>query len=168
MPHLLGIDLGTSSLKAVVVDTQAKVVGLGQSEYPIDTPEPGAAEQDPTRWWQAAVAATRQALAQAAVAEVAAIGLSGQMHGAVLLGRDGQPVRPAIIWADQRSASVLHRIEEQIGRTELGQICGTAPAAGFQVATLVWLQEHSPESLERTQTVFLPKDYVRYRLTGTV
>lgn len=168
MPHLLGLDLGTSGLKAVIVNTQAKVVGLGQSEYPIDTPEPGAAEQDPARWWQAAVKAAREALAQAGVADVAAVGFSGQMHGTVLLGRDGQPVRPAIIWADQRSASVLHRVEERIGRAELGQICGTAPAAGFQVATLVWLQEHSPESLERTQTVFLPKDYVRYRLTGTV
>src|SRR5689334_14949051 len=163
MPYMLGLDLGTSSLKAVVVSTQGKVVGLGQAEYPIDTPEPGAAEQDPAAWWQAAVLATRQALAQANAADVAAISFSGQMHGAVLLGRDGQPVRPAIIWADQRSASVLDRVEERIGRAELGRVCGTAPAAGFQVATLVWLQEHAPASLERTQWVILPKDYLRYR-----
>src|SRR2546421_388718 len=116
MPHLLGLDLGTSSLKAVVLTAHGKVAGLGSSEYPIDTPEPGAAEQEPARWWRAAVEATGQALVQAKVTDVAAVGLSGQMHGAVLLGRDGQPVRPAIIWADQRSAPVLSRIEDRIGR----------------------------------------------------
>jgi xylulokinase len=168
MPHLLGLDLGTSSLKAVVLNTQGKVAGLGHAEYPIDTPQPGAAEQNPESWWQAAIDATRQALAQAGGADVAAVGFSGQMHGAVLLDRSGRPVRPAIIWADQRSASVLDRIEQQIGEAELGRTCGTAPAAGFQIATLVWLQEHEPESLARARTVVLPKDYVRYRLTGTI
>ncbi|MBV9492466.1 MAG: xylulokinase [Verrucomicrobia bacterium] len=168
MSHLLGLDLGTSSLKAVVASDKGKIVGLGQGEYPIDTPEPGAAEQDPALWWKAAVVATRQALVQANFPEVSAIGLSGQMHGAVLLGHDDEPGRPAIIWADQRSASVLDRVEERIGRAELGRVCGTAPAAGFQVATLVWLQEQAPESLERTKTVVLPKDYLRYRLTGSV
>ncbi len=168
MPHLLGLDLGTSSLKAVVTDEAGRVVGLGNAEYPIQTPAPGAAEQDPNDWWRAAVEATRQALTQAGPVPVVAVGFSGQMHGAVLLKGDGRPVRPAIIWADQRGASVLADVEGRVGRDRLAQVCGTAPAAGFQVSTLVWLAAHEPAALRDAATVVLPKDYVRHRLTGVL
>ncbi|HEY0792757.1 MAG TPA: xylulokinase [Chthoniobacterales bacterium] len=168
MSYLLGIDLGTSSVKVVVVTTAGKVVGLGNAEYPIQTPAPGAAEQDPDTWWDATVSAVRTALAAARPEEIIGIGFSGQMHGTVLLDGGHKPLRPAIIWADQRSAEVLDAIEQKVGHAALTTTCGTAPAAGFQVATLVWLQRHEPAVLARTDVVILPKDYVRLRMTGEI
>jgi xylulokinase len=168
MSYLLGVDLGTSSVKAVVVTTAGKVVGLGNAEYPIQTPSPGAAEQDPDAWWKATALAVRTAVAAAKPDGIIGIGFSGQMHGTVLLDRERKPLRPAIIWADQRSAEVLDLIEQKVGHAALTTTCGTAPAAGFQVATLVWLQQHEPTVLARTDVVVLPKDYVRWRMTGEI
>ncbi len=166
MKALLGIDLGTSSVKVVVSSMKGAVEGLGNAEYPILTPQPGYAEQDATDWWNATVTAVRQALQQAPDAEILAIGFSGQMHGFVPMGADGQPVRPAIIWADQRSAKLLPEIQERIGTELLATTCGTAPAAGFMISTLAWMQKYEPTSLDRIATLLMPKDYVRFRLTN--
>jgi xylulokinase len=168
MPSLLGIDLGTSSVKVVVLELNGAVNSVATVEYPVDIPQPGYAEQDPERWWSAAADAANQALAQAERPEIAGIGFSGQMHGTVLLGRDGKAVRPAIIWADQRSAGLLSEIESLVGRVLLAETCGTAPAAGFQISTLRWLSTFEPQALEKTAAVILPKDYVRYRMTGEI
>src|ERR1700737_3744187 len=116
MSSLLGIDLGTSSVKVVVLELGGSVKSVATVENPIDIPEPGYAEQDPERWWLAVVEATRRSLAMADHPEILGIGFSGQMHGTVLLGKDGKPVRPAIIWADQRSAGLLSEIEALVGR----------------------------------------------------
>ena len=113
---LLGIDLGTSSVKVVVATFDGCVTGIGTEEYPILTPEPCYAEQDPESWWNATVLATREALQKANNPEIVGIGFSGQMHGTVLLDKQQKPLRPAIIWPDQRSADLIPEIERTVGR----------------------------------------------------
>lgn len=168
MTNLLGIDLGTSSVKAVLINDRTDIVGIGSQEYPIDVPEPGFAEQGPDSWWQATITAVRAACAQAGSADIGGIGFSGQMHGGALLDRDGNPLGKAIIWADQRSASELGDIEAILQRAQLSNVPGTAIAAGFFAATLRWLARHDPQRLDRTHRILLPKDYVRYRMTGVI
>ncbi len=166
MSALLGIDLGTSSVKVAVCSSDdGSIVGAGTAEYPILTPLPGQAEQEPDHWWKAVIAAARQALQTAGKVEVRAIGLCGQMHGFVAMGSNRRPVRPAIIWADQRSAPLLSEIRERVGPELLATTCGTAPAAGFLISSLFWLQQHESATIEQTKTLLMPKDYLRFKLT---
>lgn len=163
---LLGIDLGTSSVKAVLIDaTTARVIAAAGEEYPIHTPQPGYAEQDPFDYWRATVNAVRAALAQA-TCRVVGVGVDGQMHGTVLLDAHGQPVRPAIIWADARATHEPRRLLAHV--PHWAQIAGTDPAAGFQCVTLAWLRQHDPFVFDEVAVVILPKDYVRWRLTGQI
>jgi xylulokinase len=164
MSSLLGIDLGTSSVKVVVFAVDGSIRGIGSAEYPILTPSVGYAEQEPEDWWRATVVATRQALEKAGRPEISGIGFSGQMHGFVLIGTDRRALGTAIIWADQRSAELLPEIESICG-PDLKK-CGTAPAAGFLISTLFWLQRHQPELLDRALTLLMPKDYIRLKITG--
>ena len=166
MSALLGIDLGTSSVKVVVCTLEGAIEGIGNAEYPILTPLPGYAEQNPEDWWRATISAVRQAMHEAGGPEVLGIGFSGQMHGFVPMGADKAPLRPAIIWADQRSASLLPEIQELVGTELLATTCGTAPAAGFLISSLLWLEKHEPDVVDRAATLLMPKDYVRFRLTG--
>ena len=168
MSALLGIDLGTSSVKVVVYSTNGNILGLGSAEYPILTPQPGWAEQDPEHWWSATVQAVRSAHAAAGQPEILGIGFSGQMHGPALLDKQHRLLGNAIIWADQRSGPLLAEIESLVGRKRLAEVCGTAPAAGFLIATLRWLQRFDPGRLESVGAILLPKDYVRFRITGEV
>jgi xylulokinase len=167
MTFLLGIDLGTSSAKAVIIDDEANVLGVGGQEYPILSPHPGWAEQDPETWWTATVTAVRHAVQQANV-PISAISLCGQMHGGVLLDGTLQPMGSAIIWADQRSAQEVDDILSLVGRDRMAQTTRTAPATGFMAATLLWLLRHDPELLNRAVTYLLPKDYIRFRLTNEI
>jgi xylulokinase len=164
MSSLLGIDLGTSSVKVVVFALDGSIRGIGTAEYPILTPSVGYAEQEPEDWWRATVLAVRQAMDKAGKPEISGIGFSGQMHGFVLIGSDRTALSPAIIWADQRSADLLPEIASILG-PDLKK-CGTAPAAGFLIATLFWLQRHQPELLDRAVTLVMPKDYIRLKITG--
>ena len=166
MSCLLGIDLGTSSVKVVAFGVEGAVKGVGVAEYPILTPRLGYAEQNPEDWWRAMVTAVHEALSEAGHPEILGIGFCGQMHGLVLLDRGKRLLRPAIIWADQRSADLLPEIEARIGRSPLAQRCGTAPTAGFAIASLYWLQKFEAQTLERATTLMLPKDYLRFKLTG--
>lgn len=166
MSALLGIDLGTSSVKVVVVSTSGKILGLGSVEYPILTPQPGWAEQDPEEWWNATTRAARKAIDAAGRPEILSIGFSGQMHGPVLLDKTRKPLGNAIIWADQRSASVLPEIESRVERRLLATVCGTAPAAGFLISTLFWLRRFDRPRFDQIGAVLLPKDYLRFRLCG--
>jgi xylulokinase len=162
---LLGIDLGTSSVKAALVDAATgRLLAAASEEYPIQTPRPGFAEQDPFDYWRAVVRAVRQVL-QATPAQVTAVGLDGQMHGTVLLDSLGKPLRPAIIWPDARTVDEPQRLLERV--PTWAQIAGTNPAAGFQCATLAWLRRHDPHTLSEAATILLPKDYVRLRLTDS-
>lgn len=165
-PLFLGIDLGTSSLKALVVDSTGKVVGEGNAEYPILHPHPAHAEQEPEAWWQAAIQAVRQATGTLDRRALVAIGVTGQMHGTVLLDVGDRLLAPAVIWADQRSQAEVAEITEQIGAEQLLKITGSPLATGFQAATLRWLHRNRPNLWRAIHRVLLPKDYLRWRLTG--
>jgi xylulokinase len=168
MSALLGIDLGTSSVKVVVYATSGKILGLGSAEYPILTPQPGWAEQDPEQWWSATVQAVRTALNAADRPEILGIGFSGQMHGPAILDKQNRLFGNAIIWADQRSGPLLAEIISLVGKKRLAEVCGTAPAAGFLIATLRWMQRYDPARLDNMGTILLPKDYIRFKISGEV
>jgi len=168
--YLLGIDLGTSSVKSVIIDNDGRIAGLAQEEYVIDTPRSGWAEQNPETWWRAVCLTTVAALNGAGInaGEIAGVGFSGQMHGTVLLDERGEPLRPAIIWADQRSAEECREIYEKVGRERLAELTLNPVAAGFMAASLLWLKKHEPDVFARARTVLLPKDYIRFRMTGVL
>jgi xylulokinase len=163
---VLTIDLGTSSVKVLAFDPHGAVLGRGAQHYPVDRPEPGFAEQEPDRWWDATCHAAGQAIAACPGVSVEGIGLSGQMHGTVLAGPDGRPLRPAIIWEDTRSGAQATEIEGRIGRGSFIETTGSAAASGFQAASALWVQQHQPDVWDRTRHVLLPKDYLRLRLSG--
>lgn len=164
-PCLLGIDLGTSSVKAVVIDETGRLLNTGRREYGIQSPQPGRAEQSTEDWWNGTVAAVREA-AGTVGQSVSAIGLSGQMHGTVLVDGNNESIAPAIIWADQRSIEEVDEFSSLVGKEMLAGTAGTAPAAGFMGPTLLWIKRHAPELLEKSRYCMLPKDYIRLRLTG--
>jgi xylulokinase len=161
-PRLIGLDVGTSSAKGIAIDATGTVLAEAERAYPLSTPRPGWAEQDPEDWWRAASAVLDELGADRA----AGIGLSGQMHGLVLLGADDRPLRPAILWNDGRSQPQCDAIEARLGIERLVALSGNRALAGFTAPKLLWLAEHEPDVLERTRSLLLPKDYVRLRLTG--
>ena len=168
MGLVLGIDVSTTATKAVLVDPTGAVRAVSSSEYRVAMPHPLWSEQDPTEWWQAAVTAIRGALsiAGATGAEVEAVGLTGQMHGAVLLDAAGAVLRPAILWNDQRTADECDEIRRIVGADRLIAISGNDALAGFTAPKLLWVRRHEPEVWARFAHLLLPKDYARFRLTG--
>lgn len=168
MSVYLGIDLGTTGLKALLVREDGSICASGYGRYAISTPAPGYAEQNPKDWWRALKEALAQARSACPVSpeEIGGIGLSGQMHGTVLVGHDDALLSPAIIWCDQRSAAQVERIRDTLGTRRLGQWTQNPIAAGFQAATLLWMQENEPTLYRRIARVLLPKDYIRFLLTG--
>jgi xylulokinase len=166
--HVLGIDVSTTATKALVVDEQGSVVSEGVSSYGFETPRPTWAEQDPHTWWEAASVAIRAALDAANVegSSIDAVGLTGQMHGSVLVDSSGEVVRPAILWNDQRTVAECDEIRRRIGRQRLIAVTGNDALTGFTAPKLLWVAAHEPENWARVATVMLPKDYVRFRLTG--
>ncbi len=169
MTFLLGIDIGTSSAKAVLFDVEnSQTVAVAGQEYPIHHPAPDRAEQDPDDWWRATVAIVRQVTAGAEIERIAGISFSGQMHGTVMVGADHKPVAPAIIWADQRTGGTVGELVDLMGAEAYAATAGTLPAAGFMAVTLLWLKQHDPALVGRIHKVMLPKDYVRLRMTGEI
>ena len=168
MTHVLGIDVSTTATKAVLIDAAGSVSGIGVSEYLYDVPRPGWTEQDPALWWRAAIEAIGSVLGSSGVegADVEVVGLTGQMHGAVLLDTAGAVLRPAILWNDQRTGAECDLIREAIGVERLIAITGNDALTGFTAPKLVWVREHEPETWARIAHVLLPKDYLRLRLTG--
>jgi xylulokinase len=167
--HVLGIDVSTTATKAVLVDEAGRVAGIGSAAYGYEVPRPLWSEQEPALWWDGTVAAIRSVLASANVAasEVAAIGLAGQMHGAVLLDDADAPLRPAILWNDQRTAAECDEIRERVGPRRLVELTGNDALTGLTAPKLLWVRRHEPETWSRVAHVLLPKDYVRLHLTGT-
>jgi xylulokinase len=159
---LVGLDVGTSGVKALAVAPDGQVLARAERGYPLSTPRPGWAEQDPADWARAA----KESLAELDVAEVAGIGLSGQMHGLVALDADERVLRPAILWNDQRTAAECAEIEERIGLARLIELTRNRALTGFTAPKLLWLRRHEPEVYERIAHILLPKDYVRLALTG--
>lgn len=167
--HLLGIDLGTSAVKVVVVDEQGTVKATGTAEYPVLHPRIGWAEQDPDAWWSATVAAIQQALGWARNSlDIRAIGFSGQMHGVTFLGEGERSLYPAIIWADQRSEQQARAFTQKVGAERLIGIAGSPVASGFMAATIGWMQEEKASIWWRTRHLLSPKDELRRRLTGAI
>ncbi|MCW5853083.1 MAG: xylulokinase [Anaerolineae bacterium] len=168
MPYLLGIDVGTSGTKVLILDEAGAVVANVTEEYPLDTPRPLWSEQNPHDWWAATTAGIQRALASAGLTgdDIGGVGLSGQMHGMVMLDRDARPLRPAILWNDQRTGPQCQWITERVGFQRLLDLTANAVLPGFTAPKIVWTRENEPAVYERTAKILLPKDYVRYRLTG--
>ena len=160
MTRLVGLDVGTTSAKGVVIDTHGTVLHVAERGYPLSTPRPGWSEQDPDDWWRAAAAV----LDECDAATAAGIGLSGQMHGLVALDRAGRPLRPAILWNDGRTQAQCREMEDRLTPQRLVELTGNRAFTGFTAPKLLWLREHEPDVYGRIASVLLPKDYVRLRL----
>jgi xylulokinase len=169
MSYLLGIDLGTSKVKVVLVDESGDILGRGSGDYPLLTPQPGWVEQEPQAWWRATVKAVRQSLNGKKTKEaILGIGISGQMHGTVLLDQGNRPLHPAVIWPDQRSSRQVEEITQLIGSERLIEVTGSSLATGFQAATIRWFQQEESKIWNQVHRVLLPKDYLRWRMTGKI
>ena len=168
MKYLLGIDLGTSGTKTVLFDQNGNGICSATEEYPMYTPQNGWAEQDPNDWYNAAVATIRTVLSRSGVSkdDVAALGISGQMHGLVMLDEKNEVIRNSIIWCDQRTAKECEEITEKVGYDNLIRITANPALPGFTLSKLVWVRNHEPENYAKCKHVLLPKDYVRFMLTG--
>ena len=161
MSTLVGLDVGTTGVKALAITPDGDVVASAEVPYGLSSPQPGWSEQDPEDWWRA----SETALAQVG-GERGRIGLSGQMHGLVCLDERGEVLRPAILWNDQRTAAECDEIEERLGLERLIALTGNRALTGFTAPKLLWLRRHEPDVYARIHRVVLPKDYVRLRLTG--
>lgn len=168
MAYLLGIDIGTTSTRALIIDEQGAPVASHAVEYPLSTPRPNWAEQDPRDWWRATVQSVRAALGRAGIAgdAIAGIGLSGQMHGSVFLDDADEVIRPALLWCDQRTARQCAWITETIGAETVVAETLNPVLTGFTAPKIIWLRDEEPDNYARVRKVLLPKDYVRLRLTG--
>lgn len=170
MSITLGIDIGTSGTKTLAIDETGTIRASASAEYPCDHPKPGWAEQDPRLWWDAAVKTVGRVLADGGISasDVAGIGLSGQMHGSVFLDEAGEVIRPALLWNDQRTLGECLEIEDLAGgREALIRMVANPALTGFTAPKLLWLRKHEPRNWDKVRQVLLPKDYIRYRLTGT-
>ncbi|HJT66908.1 MAG TPA: xylulokinase [Pyrinomonadaceae bacterium] len=167
--HLIGIDVGTGGSRAVLIDAAGKVVASATVEHqPFVSLQTGWAEQDPRDWWRASALAIRSAIDKAGIAadEIKGVGLSGQMHGAVLLDESDELLRPAIIWCDQRSADQCRNLTAGVGADRLIELTCNPALTGFTLPKLLWVRDREPELWRRVRSVLLPKDYVRFKLTG--
>jgi len=166
--YFLGIDTSTTSSKALLMDEGGKVMAVASTPHTLQTPKPLWSEQDPHEWWQAASTSIRNVLQKAGIRgeRVAAVGLTGQMHGLVLLDADGNVLRPAILWNDQRTQSQCDEIHQRIGREKFIQITGNVALTGFTAPKILWVKENEPDVFARAKHILLPKDYIRYQLTG--
>jgi len=164
----LGIDLGTSAVKALLLRTDGAVVAMAGAPCVLSTPRPKWSEQDPNLWWQATIEALRGLwrMVPGAAAEIGAIGLSGQMHGLVLLAANGATLRPCLLWNDQRSAEECDQLQERFGLDGLVRMTGNRVYAGFTLPKLLWVRTHEPAVFAATRQILLPKDWLRWRLTG--
>ncbi len=164
----LGIDVSTTGSKALLVDGQGLVVSSATTPHPISTPQPLWSEQDPLDWWQSSQQSIRKAMAKAGVQgeDILAIGLTGQMHGLVLLDAQNRVLRPAILWNDQRTAAECEEITQKLGFERLLQLTGNKALTGFTAPKILWVRQHEPDVYAKIEHVLLPKDYVRFRLSG--
>ncbi len=165
-PYFIGIDVSTTASKALVIDEQGSVIVTRSQPHALSTPRPLWSEQDPEDWWRASSQALREVLEVVPAEQITAIGLTGQMHGLTTLDAAGRPLRPAILWNDQRSGPQCEAITEKVGEKRLYQIIGSILPPGFTAPKLVWLRENEPEVYRQIARVLLPKDYVRYKLSG--
>ena len=161
----IGLDVGTSGAKALLVAPDGRILASAVADYPLLTPKPGWTEQEPDAWWRACCCVLND-LAAKAPSPIEAIGLTGQMHGGVFLDGDGKVIRPALLWNDQRTSAECTEIERRVGSSRLREITGNPALTGFQAPKILWLRKNEPEAYARLRHVLLPKDFIRFRLTG--
>jgi xylulokinase len=169
MAYYLGIDVGTSGTKALIMTAATKVLSTATAEYGVSSPKPGWSEQDPQDWWAGTAKAVRAAIRKAGIdgRKIAGIGLSGQMHGLVITDAAGEPLRPSLIWNDQRTAPQAAEVEQAVGgKRKLIALVGNVAMTSFTLTKLLWVRRHEPRTYERIRHLLLPKDYVRLRMTG--
>lgn len=172
MEYTLGIDLGTTGVKVLLLSEGGEIAASGSGEYPLLTPKPDWAEQEPERWWLSTVSAVKICLDAARNVtgkkiSIAAVGLSGQMHGSVFLDDRGDVLRPAILWNDQRAVDQCRQISGRVGTVKLIELTSNRALSGFTAPKVIWLKQNEPEVYSKVSKILLPKDYIRYRLTGT-
>ncbi len=167
-PYLMGIDLGTSGVKGILIDSDGLLVAQNTAPLELSTPHPNWSEQDPAAWWDAVtnVIAAIVALAPERTSAISAVALSGQMHGATFIDRSGLALRAAMLWNDQRSGAECQYIVEKVGFDNLVQAVGNRAFAGFQAPKILWVRNHEPDVYKQTWKILLPKDYINFRLTG--
>jgi xylulokinase len=168
MQYLIGVDIGTSGTKSVLFDKTGREIASASVEYPLYQPQNGWAEQDPADWWRAAASTIREILEKGRInpGDVKGVGLSGQMHGLVMLGAGGNVLRRSIIWCDGRTGEECCEITEHVGKERLIAITANPALTGFTAGKILWVRRHEPEIYEKCRHILLPKDYIRYRLTG--
>lgn len=168
MSYLLGVDIGTSGAKTVLFDEKARRIAAKTIEYPLHQPRNGWAEQDPADWWNAVAEGIKTVLAHSGISPKAirGVGLSGQMHGLVMLDKDNRVLRPSIIWCDQRTTEECSQINRLLGEKRVIEITANPPMTGFTASKILWVRNNEPEIYEKCAHILLPKDYIRYMLTG--
>lgn len=168
MAYLIGVDLGTSGTKTVLFAEDGSVVASCTIEYPLYQPQNGWAEQDPLDWWNAVCGTTKAVIAKAGISasEIKGVGLSGQMHGLVMLDKSGNVLRKSIIWCDQRTAKECDEITQKVGAENLIKITANPALTGFTASKIMWIKNNEPEIYEKCAHILLPKDFIRYKLTG--
>ncbi len=168
MEYLIGIDLGTSGTKTVLFDRLGKVIASATVEYPLYQEKNGWAEQDPLDWWHASCETLQSVIGQSGVdpRDIKGLGISGQMHGLVMLDKQGQVLRRSILWCDQRTAKQCEEITQRVGKERLIQITANPALTGFTASKILWVRENEPELYAQCAHILLPKDFVRYKLTG--
>ncbi len=168
MHYFLGVDVGTTGAKVILIDSDGKVISTASSEYPMLNPKPLWSEQDPGDWWNAVQLSCKKILSESKVdaEKIKGIGLTGQMHGLVLLDKDGKVLRPCIMWNDQRTSKECEEITSVIGFDNLLEITGNAVLPGFTAPKIMWVKKHEPDIYSRIEHILLPKDYIRYCLTN--
>lgn len=166
--YFLGIDTSTTATKALLIDERGEVVGVAATTYSYETPRPLWSEQNPSLWWDATIRSIEQLLKETGTApgEIAALGLTGQMHGLVLLDESGEVLRPAILWNDQRTGAQCDQIRDRLGKERLIQITGNDALTGFTAPKILWVAANEPDIYAKARQILLPKDYLRYKLTG--
>lgn len=168
MSYVLGIDIGTSGTKTVLFDEMGNTISSDLKEYDLYQPYPNWAEQNPEDWWNAVVESTKEVMKKVEISpeEIVGIGLSGQMHGLVLLDKEGSVLRPSIIWCDQRTSEECKDITNLVGEKRLIEITANPALTGFTASKIMWVKKHEPDIYDKTYKILLPKDYIRYMLTG--
>jgi xylulokinase len=168
MLYFMGIDISTTSAKALIIDERGTVLATGSTAQPISQPKPLWSEQNPQDWWEGVVASIKSALSQAKLSgeAIAAIGLTGQMHGLVMLDTEGNVLRPAILWNDQRTQKQCDEMTDIIGFSRLIELTGNRAITGFTAPKILWVRENEPEIYKQCAHMLLPKDYIRYKLSG--
>ncbi len=168
MPYLIGVDIGTSGTKTILIDETGLVRARATIEYPLYSPKPQWSEQEPADWWMATCGTIQKVLQQSGIdpAEIRGVGLSGQMHGSVFMDGDGNVLRRALLWNDQRTQAQCDWITETVGRERVIELISNPVLTGFTAGKIVWLRDNEPETFARVRKVLLPKDYVRFMLTG--